>query len=113
MIEIKDLHFTYNGSEIINGINARFNDGEIIGIIGKSGSGKTILLKLLSGKIKDFKGEILIDRRPILSFSRKELHKKISYSRNIIPENTEETIFYETRRRWLWITYRLQNYRCS
>ena len=92
MIEIKDLHFTYNGSDIIKGINTRFNDGEIIGIIGQSGSGKTILLKLLSGKIKDFKGEILIDRRPILSFSRKELHKNISYSCNIIPENTEETL---------------------
>lgn len=93
MIEIKDLFFQYNEKDLIKGINTRFNDGEIIGIIGKSGSGKTTLLKLLSGLVKDFNGEILINKRPLRSFSRRELHKNISFYRNIIPENSEETLY--------------------
>ena len=93
MIEITDLSFTCNEKDVIKGISTRFNDGEIIGIIGKSGSGKTLLLKLLSGMIKDFDGEILINKRPLLSFSRRELQKNISFFRNIIPDNSEETLY--------------------
>lgn len=93
MIEITDLSFKYNEKDVIRGISTRFNDGEIIGIIGKSGSGKTLLLKLLSGMIKDFDGEILINKRPLLSFSRRELHANISFFRNIIPDNSDETLY--------------------
>ena len=93
MIEVKDLKYSLCGNEILKGINATFNDGEIIGIIGMTGTGKSTFLKLLSGEIKAFEGEILINNMPTRSLTRREIHQNISYLYRHIPENMEETLF--------------------
>ena len=93
MIEVNNLWYRYGEKEVIQGISTRINDGEIIGIIGKSGSGKTTLLNLLSGAIRDFEGDILINRRPVQSFSRKEYLEHIGSFIGTFPENTEEILF--------------------
>ena len=45
MIELKDLHKSFGGREVLKGINAQFEDGKTNLIIGQSGSGKTVLMK--------------------------------------------------------------------
>jgi len=49
MIEIENLHKTFNGKKILNGINLTIQEGETSVIIGKSGSGKSVLLKHIVG----------------------------------------------------------------
>ncbi len=93
MIEIQDLRYRYGEKEVIKGISTSINDGEIVGIIGKAGSGKTTFLNLLSGAIRDFAGDILINKRPLQSFSRKERLKHIGHSIQSLPENSEEMLF--------------------
>lgn len=49
MIEIKDIRKSFNGTEVLKGVSAVFQDGKTNLIIGQSGSGKTVLLKTLLG----------------------------------------------------------------
>lgn len=66
-VEVKDLRKSYNGVEVLKGLNFEVNPGEIFVIMGPSGSGKTVLLKHLIGLEEPDQGEILIEGRPINS----------------------------------------------
>lgn len=58
MLEIRDLHTHYGPSHIIQGINLSVRDGEVFGIFGRNGVGKTTLLKTVAGWVKPTHGEI-------------------------------------------------------
>ena len=63
MIEIKDINKSFDGRDVLIGINGSFKPGETSLIIGGSGTGKSVLLKSMIGIIKPEKGEVLYDGR--------------------------------------------------
>ena len=66
-IKINNLTYSYPGTEkiILNDISLKINKGEIIGLSGESGEGKSTFLDLISGLSKPTKGEILVDGKNI------------------------------------------------
>ena len=48
-IEVKDLTISYDGVKVLKNINLNINEGEVLGILGRSGAGKTILMHALRG----------------------------------------------------------------
>ncbi len=62
MLKIKKLHFKYKNSKIdnIENFNMKINKGEIVGILGESGSGKSTMLRIIAGLEKAYKGSISI-----------------------------------------------------
>jgi iron complex transport system ATP-binding protein len=91
MIDIKNLSLSRNGREVLKDINLSAQDGEIFGIIGPGGCGKSSLLNAIGGKKGRYEGEVFIDNRPVRSFSRREIAQKIC-SIPSLPENMEITI---------------------
>ena len=75
MIEIKNLSKSFSDKEILKNLSFSFEKGKTNLVIGKSGSGKTVLLKCLLGLYKPSQGEILFDSQDILSLSNKNLKK--------------------------------------
>lgn len=75
MIEIINLEKSFDGQKVLNGINLTILDKELMAIIGKSGSGKSVLLKHLIGLLKPDKGIIKIDGHDITQLSGQELDK--------------------------------------
>jgi phospholipid/cholesterol/gamma-HCH transport system ATP-binding protein len=63
MIEIKNINKSFNGREVLTGINGSFKPGDTSLIIGGSGTGKSVLLKCMIGIIKPENGNILYDGR--------------------------------------------------
>lgn len=61
MIEVKNLFKSYDGEFVLNDVSARFEQGKCNLIIGRSGSGKTVLLKSIAGLIEVDEGEIWYD----------------------------------------------------
>ena len=73
MIEIKNLKKSLDEKSVLNGINLTIPDGCTIVIIGCSGCGKTVLLRLIIGLMKPDEGRIFVDGEDITRMSRKEL----------------------------------------
>ena len=65
MISIHDVSLTIRKTPILKKINAEFETGKIHGLIGRNGSGKTMLMKCICGFIKPTAGEILVDGKRI------------------------------------------------
>lgn len=60
-IEIKNVQKKFNKNIVLENVNATFESGKIYGFIGRNGSGKTVLLKMICGFFTPTEGEILID----------------------------------------------------
>lgn len=61
IIEIKELEKKYGNKEVLKGLNLTIGSGQIVGLLGPNGCGKTTLLKTIVGLIKDYKGTVLIE----------------------------------------------------
>lgn len=68
MIELQDLMFSYSKTPVLDHISLRFERGNIYGLLGENGVGKTTLLKLVSGLLNPRHGSCTIDGR--VSFAR-------------------------------------------
>lgn len=62
MLKVQNLSISFDGKEVFNDLNFIVNDREKVGLIGRNGSGKTTLFKILSGKIKDYDGEVSVPK---------------------------------------------------
>lgn len=59
IIELKDVVKKFGSKTVLNGVSLSINEGDILGIIGNSGSGKTTILNLIIGFLKSSSGSIL------------------------------------------------------
>lgn len=75
MIRIKDLHKSFGEQKVLNGINLEINDGETIAIIGRSGCGKSVLIKHIIGLLKPDKGNVEVDGKIVNELNEDELYE--------------------------------------
>ncbi len=74
MIEVKKVTKSFNGRMVLNELNLEVAKGETLVIIGRSGCGKSVLLKHMIGLIKPDSGEILVDGIHVTDLSSKDLN---------------------------------------
>ena len=74
MLEVKNLHVTVDGREILKGLDLAVNKGEVHAIMGPNGSGKSTLAYVMAGKpgYEATKGEILLDGEDVLTMPSDE-----------------------------------------
>lgn len=73
MIEIKGLTKSFDDRTVLHGVDAVFETGKTNLIIGRSGSGKTVLMKSLVGLLRPDSGQILFDGRDLMTMSSEEI----------------------------------------
>ncbi|MEW6327835.1 MAG: ABC transporter ATP-binding protein [Thermodesulfobacteriota bacterium] len=75
MIKLVDLHKSFDGLKVLDGINLEIKKGEITVIIGGSGCGKSVLLKHIIGLIRPDSGHVFVDDIDITELKEKDLDK--------------------------------------
>ncbi|MCS7279522.1 MAG: ABC transporter ATP-binding protein [Thermodesulfobacteriaceae bacterium] len=75
MIEIKGLRKSFNGLEVLKGVNLTIPADKITFIMGQSGTGKSVLIKHIVGLIKPDSGEIWFEGKDLTKLSERELQK--------------------------------------
>ena len=73
MIIARDLKKAFGSNQVLNGVDLQVQTGESVVIIGRSGGGKSILLKHLIGLIRPDAGEVFIDNQPIQAMDERQL----------------------------------------
>ncbi len=73
MIEIQNIHKSFGRLEVLKGIDARIEKGEIVAIVGASGAGKTTLLQIVGTLEKPDAGQVLFDGASAFDLREKEL----------------------------------------
>lgn len=82
IIEFREVYKSFNGIRVHDGINLKIKEGEILALIGGSGSGKSVLLKELIGLFKPDKGEIFVFGRDVVPLKEEEMievRREVSY----------------------------------
>lgn len=78
-IEFKDVYFQYNDNQVFKKLSIRINNGERVGLVGVSGSGKSTFVKLILRLIEPTQGKILIDNTNIIDVSVADIMCAISF----------------------------------
>jgi iron complex transport system ATP-binding protein len=86
MLRADRVSFAYRASAplVVDDVSLAIAPGDLVGILGPNGSGKTTLLKMLSGTLTPSAGGIQFERRPLASWSRRELARRIA----LVPQET-------------------------
>jgi phospholipid/cholesterol/gamma-HCH transport system ATP-binding protein len=71
-LQIKDLRKSFSDRKVLDGICLSVQDGEIIFVLGRSGTGKSVLLKSIIGLLKPDGGEIWLDNEEVSKFSEEK-----------------------------------------
>ncbi|MFQ5960468.1 MAG: ABC transporter ATP-binding protein [Candidatus Methylomirabilales bacterium] len=74
-VQLVGLYKAFNSLQVLNGVDLGIEEGELLTILGGSGTGKSVLLKLIVGLLKPDAGQILIDGEDIVPLSEDELLK--------------------------------------
>lgn len=77
-LNIDGVKFAYGSREILGGISFRSVPGEIVGILGQNGCGKTTLLKCINKVLSPSEGSVLLDDMPVRGMTNKELARNVA-----------------------------------
>ena len=77
MIELLDLSKNFDDVKAVNSVSLNVLDGEVFGLVGTNGAGKSTILRIISGVIKPDSGIVLVDKRPV--YDNPEVKRDIFY----------------------------------
>lgn len=77
-LSANDLHWSAGDLGIVRGVSFEVRPGEFLGVIGPNGSGKSTLLSMLAGIRRPRRGNVMLEGRPLLSFGRRELARRLA-----------------------------------
>lgn len=98
LYEFKDICFGYgNQNEILKNVNLQICKNEYIAVVGPSGSGKSTIIKLLMRFYKESSGQLLVNGKPISSYSLQQLRNQCAFVPQepyLFPGTIDENISY-------------------
>jgi iron complex transport system ATP-binding protein len=79
MLKATDIHFGYDAQKVLSGVSLHIRAGEVVSLLGPNGTGKSTLIKILTGLIEPHKGSVAVGGDPMESLSYKQRAERIAY----------------------------------
>ena len=92
-LETKGLVYTYGKHLVLDGVDLHVNEGEILGILGPNGCGKTTMLKNLNRNLSPMEGCVLLDGEDLEEISKKDIARKMA----VVPQTNEIRFAFSVR----------------
>ena len=92
-LEIRDLKYSYNKYPVLDGIQLDVREGEILGILGPNGCGKTTLLKNLNKNLSPMGGCIMLDGTDLDTLAKRDIAKTVA----VVPQTNEIRFSFTAR----------------
>ena len=84
LIEVQDLHTYYGKSHILDGVSLKVGRGEVVGLLGRNGVGKSTTLKTIMGLVTPLRGRVQFAGQPI---AREPAHRLARMGIGYVPED--------------------------
>ncbi|MBP3386152.1 MAG: ABC transporter ATP-binding protein [Candidatus Methanomethylophilaceae archaeon] len=92
-LEVRSLKYTYGKYLVLDGVDLPIVDGEVIGILGPNGCGKTTLLKNLNKNLEPTGGCVMLDGESMADLSKKEIAREVA----VVPQTNEIRFAFTVR----------------
>lgn len=92
-LSVKDLSFAYRDREVLRGITFEVAAGEVLGLVGPNGCGKTTLIRCIDGMLTPRGGRLLLSGREIRTMHRREVARAMAYVPQSAGNHTASTVF--------------------
>ncbi len=92
-LEVRGLKYTYGKYLVLDGVDLPIVDGEVIGILGPNGCGKTTLLKNLNKNLEPTGGCVMLDGESMADLSKKEIAREVA----VVPQTNEIRFAFTVR----------------
>ena len=92
-LEVKDLKYSYNRYPVLDGVDLEIKEGEILGILGPNGCGKTTLLKNLNKNLSPMGGCIMLDGTDLDTLAKRDIAKTVA----VVPQTNEIRFSFTAR----------------
>ncbi len=93
VLALEGVDFGYGQPLVLRGLTLRVAAGEMVGLLGPNGSGKTTILRLLTGALAPRQGAVLVDGRPRQTHSRRDLGRQLA----LAPQEIEIAFDFRVR----------------
>lgn len=94
MLELKNVHTHYGLSHVLQGVNLTVRAGEVVGLFGRNGVGKTTVIKTIAGWVSPSEGDIVFDGQSLAGVSSDQISRRgiglVPEDRRIFPGLTVE-----------------------
>lgn len=86
MLQTHDVSFAYRqrAELVLDQVSVSVRRGDLLGVLGPNGSGKTTFLKLLGGTLRPTSGSVTLDGRPLTQWSRRDIARRVAF----VPQET-------------------------
>lgn len=93
LMEVKDLKYEYHRHLVLDGVDVEIHKGEILGILGLNGCGKTTLLRNLNRNLSPASGCVMLDGTDIAGISKRDIAQKVA----VVPQTNEINFAFTVR----------------
>lgn len=93
LISVEDLSFAYRDREVLHEITFPVERGEVLGLVGPNGCGKTTLIRCINGMLSPRRGRVVFDDRDISNMHRREIARAMAYVPQSAGNRTAATVF--------------------